>query len=106
VNDGKNDLASQIHPSQIDDKEAVDLELNAGDVSLHNPNIVHGSNANLCNNWRIGLTLRYIPTSTFVKIEGHRNILLCGVADVNVENKYAERPIFNPENHMKFKGWE
>ena len=69
VNDGKNVLASQIHPSQIDDTEAVDLELNAGDVSLHNPNIVHGSNANLSDKWRIGLTLRYIPTSTLVKIE-------------------------------------
>jgi len=102
VNDGKNVLASGIYPSQIDDTKAVDLELNAGDVSLHNPSIVHGSNANSSDKWRIGLTLRYIPTSTFVKIEGHRIILLRGDSDPNIANKYADRPIFDPDNHMKF----
>ncbi len=106
VNDGKNVLASGIYPSQIDDKDAVDIELNAGDVSLHNPSIVHGSNPNTSDKWRIGLTIRYIPTSTLVKIEGHRNILLRGVTDPKVENKFAKRPIFKPEHHMKFSGWE
>jgi len=105
VNDGKNVLGSQIHPSQIDDTEAIDVELSAGDVSLHNPSIVHGSNANSSDRWRIGLTLRYIPTSTLVKIEGHNSILLRGDADSNVGNNYAKRPVFDTENHMKFKGW-
>ena len=36
------DLA--IDPKQIDDSDAVDIELNAGDISIHNPAIVHGSN--------------------------------------------------------------
>jgi phytanoyl-CoA hydroxylase len=106
VNDGKNVLASGIYSSQIDDKDAVDIELNAGDVSLHNPSIVHGSNPNTSDKWRIGLTIRYIPTSTLVKIEGHRSILLRGVADPRVKNEYVKRAIFIPEHHMKFSGWK
>ena len=39
------DLA--IHPDEIDESEAVDIELNLGDVSIHNPFIIHGSNANV-----------------------------------------------------------
>ena len=67
VPDGKNVLASGIHPSMIDDTDVVDLELQPGDVSVHNPKIIHGSEANTSDKWRIGLTLRYIPTSTRVR---------------------------------------
>jgi phytanoyl-CoA hydroxylase len=42
VEDGKNVLSSGIHLSKIDDSEVVDLELRAGDVSIHNPTIIHG----------------------------------------------------------------
>ena len=58
------DLA--ISYDDIDDSEAVDIELNPGDISIHNPSIIHGSNSNFSNTWRIGLTLRFIPTSTYV----------------------------------------
>ena len=104
VNDGKNVLSSGIHPSQIDDSEVVDIELKAGDVSIHNPRIIHGSNANTSNTWRIGLTLRYIPTSTWVKREEHPSILLRGQADPSVNNTYAERPRYIPGEHMPFRG--
>ena len=58
------DLA--IDPNDLDDSEAIDVELNPGDISIHNPFIIHGSNSNKSNTWRIGLTLRFIPTSTYV----------------------------------------
>ena len=67
------DLA--IHPDQIDDSDAVDIELNAGDISIHNPFIIHGSNPNLSDKWRMGLTLRYIPTSVYVNRQGWKCIL-------------------------------
>ena len=75
-------LGVGIHPDHIDDSDAVDLELQPGDISIHNPTIVHGSNANTSDQWRVGLTLRYIPTSTWVKMaaEEHRNLLLRGEA--------------------------
>ena len=44
----------------IEDFEAVDLVLKAGDVSVHNPRIVHGSNANNSERRRGGLTIRYM----------------------------------------------
>ena len=106
VDDGKNVLSSGIHPSRIDDSNAVDLELKAGDVSIHNPKIIHGSNRNSSDRWRVGLTLRYIPTSTLVKREGPECILLCGEAHPAVENLYATRLTYVPGKHMPFRGTE
>ena len=106
VDDGKNVLSSGIHPSQIDDSDVVDLELKAGDVSIHNPTIIHGSKPNTSDKWRIGLTLRYIPTTTWVKRDTHASIHLRGEKAPGVDNLYAERPIFNPDEHMPFQGQE
>ena len=101
-------LGAGMHPDHIDDSDAVDLELQPGDVSIHHPTIVHGSNANKSDHWRVGLTLRYIPTSTWVKTraEEHRNLLLRGEADPGVKNAYAERPLFVEGEHMVFRGCE
>ena len=98
------DLA--IDPKQIDDSQAVDIELNAGDISIHNPAIVHGSNSNVSNRWRIGLTLRYIPTSTYVNRKGWDCILLRGQPKAGIKNRYAKRPVFDPDRHMPFRGQE
>ena len=106
VDDGKNVLSSGIHPSQIDDSHVVDLELQAGDISIHNPKIIHGSEDNTSDKWRIGLTLRYIPTSTRVKRETHASIHLRGEKDASADNLYAERPAFDPDEHMPFRGQE
>lgn len=98
------DLA--IHPDDIDESQAVDIELKAGDISIHNPTIIHGSNANHSDHWRVGLTLRYIPTSTLVKNETHESILLRGQPQRGIDNRYAARPKFVPGEHMPFRGWE
>ncbi len=105
VPDGKNVLASGIHPSQIDDSHVVDLELAPGDVSVHNPQIIHGSDSNTSDTWRIGLTLRYIPTSTRVKRASDRAILVRGLPSGN-DNQYAARPTFDAATHMPFHGKE
>jgi len=106
VDDGKNVLSSGIHPSQIDDSDVVNLELKAGDVSVHNPTIIHGSSANTSDKWRVGLTLRYIPTSTLVKRDGHENILFRGKAKAGIKNLYAPKPSYVAGEHMNFKGAE
>ena len=98
------DLA--IHPDQIDDSEAVDIEMEAGDVSVHNPFIIHGSNANLSDKWRMGLTLRYIPTTTYVNREHWECILLRGNAVEEIKNNYAHQPVFDDNEHMPFNGCE
>ena len=51
-------------PVAVDEQDAVAIELTPGDVSVHHPNIIHGSEANTSISWRRGLTIRYIPTTT------------------------------------------
>jgi ectoine hydroxylase-related dioxygenase (phytanoyl-CoA dioxygenase family) len=98
------DLA--IHHDDIDDSLAVDIELGPGDMSLHNPFIIHGSNANTSKFWRIGLTLRYIPTTTFVNREKWECVLLRGQAAKGIKNNYVPTPKFQKKKHMPFKGSE
>lgn len=97
-------LGAGIRPQNIDDSDAVDLELEAGDISIHNPQIIHGSNPNTSDTWRVGLTLRYIPTTTWVTNPEHENILLRGEPSSLVDNTYADRPTHVPGEHMPFAG--
>jgi len=97
-------LGIGIRPEDIDDFQAVDLELVAGDVSIDNPTIIHGANANHTEQWRVGLTLRYIPTTTMVTTEGHESVFCCGQVDATTGNLYAERPVFVVGEHMSFTG--
>mgnify|MGYP001363215498 CR=1 FL=1 len=99
-------LGVGIHPDQIDETDAIDLDLEAGDISIHNPTIIHGSNANTSDRWRVGLTLRYIPTTTKVTSEGHASIMCRGAIVPAVGNSYAEQPVYVEGKHMPFAGCE
>lgn len=104
---GKDDvLGSGLDPKTLDESTAVDIELKAGDVSIHNPNIVHGSNPNTSDSWRRGLTLRYIPTTTRVLRDGHGPLLLRGSTKTDFDNGYEPRPVYVPGVHMPFAGAE
>jgi ectoine hydroxylase-related dioxygenase (phytanoyl-CoA dioxygenase family) len=46
----------------VDERQAVDVPLRAGEISLHHIRLVHGSKPNTTGNRRIGLAIRYIPT--------------------------------------------
>ena len=84
---------------------AVDLELRAGDVEVHHPNILHGSRANISPHRRCGLTIRYIPTSTRIIVEGDEPFesafLLRGEPGVNA---FRTRPVYDPARHFPFRG--
>jgi len=45
----------------VDEKQAVDIVLQPGQMSLHDVAIVHGSRANTSDKPRIGLAARYMP---------------------------------------------
>jgi ectoine hydroxylase-related dioxygenase (phytanoyl-CoA dioxygenase family) len=47
---------------EVDESQAVDVPLMAGEISLHHVRLVHGSHPNTTNDRRIGLSIRYIPT--------------------------------------------
>lgn len=46
---------------EVDESRAVEVPLQAGEVSLHHVRLVHGSAPNKTPNRRIGLAIRYIP---------------------------------------------
>jgi phytanoyl-CoA hydroxylase len=110
-NDVKNVLSSGIDESLVDDSKAVNVELRKGDVSVHHPQLVHGSKPNLSPYRRCGLTIRYIPTSTKITAteglteEGRwpSAFLLRGDAVEGVNN-YNPWPKYVEGKHMPFNG--
>lgn len=48
---------------EVDKSRAVGVPLRAGEISLHHIKLVHGSDANRSGDRRIGMAIRYIPTS-------------------------------------------
>ena len=46
----------------VDARQAVALELRAGEMSLHHVRLIHGSDPNPSDTRRIGYAIRYIPT--------------------------------------------
>lgn len=44
----------------VDDLEATDVVLQAGEMSLHHVNVIHGSNANNSDYKRVGYVIRYV----------------------------------------------
>ena len=85
-----------------DASKAVDIELGPGDVSLHHPHIVHGSNANTSDRWRRGGTFLYIPTTTHIRSEKFVNFLLRGEAVPGI-NTYHEFPKYREGEHFRFR---
>jgi non-heme Fe2+,alpha-ketoglutarate-dependent halogenase len=54
-------LLNQGHEiaAKVEESEAVDVQLHAGEMSLHHVDIVHGSNANRSDRARTGFIVRY-----------------------------------------------
>ena len=101
-----NVLASSMDESQIDISQSVNLILDPGDVSIHHPNIVHGSEANNSDIWRRGLTIRYIPTTTEVTDKSWPCVMLLRGEDVKGINTYVPFPEYREGDHMPFEGSE
>ena len=55
-------LGQEIDADQIDESQAVHLELKAGEISLHDEALAHGSGPNQGNAPRAVLTMRFSPT--------------------------------------------
>lgn len=97
-------LSSEIDPSMVDESKQVYLELEPGDVSIHHPNVIHGSEANTSDEWRYGLTIRYIPTTTRITIADAGCPFLFRGEAVEGVNQYLPRPTYRPGDHMAFRG--
>jgi phytanoyl-CoA hydroxylase len=94
-------LSSRVETSAVDESRAVDVEVRAGGISIHDPFLIHGSNANDSPRRRCGLTIRYIPTSTRITREW-TTFLLRG-EDRHHANEYSEFPAFRDGDHFPFR---
>ncbi|KAB2343342.1 phytanoyl-CoA dioxygenase family protein [Actinomadura rudentiformis] len=86
----------------VDESKAVDMVLDPGDVEVHHPSIMHGSNANTSPHRRCGLTIRYIPTSTRITAEPQpfpSALHLRGNPGVNT---YQPKPRYIEGEHFPF----
>ena len=106
-NEIPNMLSSAVDYNQFDESEAVDIILEPGDVSVHHPHVIHGSEANTSSKRRCGLDIGFMSTSTSISNEGLYlyPILARGNPVPNI-NKYRAWPKYTPENSMSFAGCE
>ena len=57
-------LNQEIAADSYDEDKAIHLQLEAGQMSLHDVFLVHGSEANLSAKPRRGITMRFMPTTS------------------------------------------
>jgi Phytanoyl-CoA dioxygenase (PhyH) len=57
-------LNQGVAKGAFDEREAVDIKLEAGQISLHHAMLVHGSNANHSAKRRCGYAIRYMPATS------------------------------------------
>ncbi len=65
----------------IDESNAVDLELKAGQFSMHHERLVHGSAPNTSGDRRLGMSFTFLPTRVSCSLEGRTAMLVRGVDD-------------------------
>ena len=58
-------LNQELTQDEFEESEGVDLVLEAGQMSLHDVYLVHGSEPNRSDHPRRGMTLRFMPTSSY-----------------------------------------
>jgi len=82
-------LNQRIADSQFNLATAIDIELQAGQLSMHDVYMIHGSNANHSPRRRAGLAIRYMPgTSHF-----DRQLIKTG-DDVGYTVDFSTRPLW------------
>ena len=87
-------LNQELEPGEYDPAIAEDIVLEAGQMSLHDVYLLHGSEANLSPHPRRGMTLRFMPTSShFDRKLASRQAAELGVLD------HAERTLFLMRGH-------
>ena len=75
---------------EVDERKAVRLDLQPGEMSLHHVRLIHGSPPNPSDGRRIGFAIRYIPTSVR-QLFGEDSATL--VRGVDRYNSFAHEPV-------------
>jgi ectoine hydroxylase-related dioxygenase (phytanoyl-CoA dioxygenase family) len=89
--------------AEIDESQAVSLELAPGDVEVHHPNILHSSLANESSQRRCGLTIRYIPTSTMITSDEQPFASAFHLQGNPGGNQFQPTPLYVEGKHYPFR---
>jgi hypothetical protein len=81
----------------VDEARATDVILKAGEMSLHHPYIIHGSNPNQTDEKRIGFAIRFVATRVKQSLLHHAVILARGCDDYHHFEMLKEPPTDNIE---------
>ena len=76
---------------EVDESQAVRIDLEPGEISLHHVRLVHGSPPNPSNDRRIGFAIRYIPT-TVAQVAGEDSATLVRGEDTHHHFELEPRP--------------
>jgi len=89
--DERPDLAieQRVTEDQFDEAAAADVVLEAGQMSIHDVYMIHGSRANRSPRRRAGLAIRYMPATSLFD----RSIKKTGAA-AGIRQDMSRRPIF------------
>ena len=63
-------LDQEVSNDQIKEEDIISLNLKAGEISLHDDGLLHGSEANNSDRRRCGVTMRFSPTN----VKGDLNV--------------------------------
>lgn len=89
---------------EVNEADAIDAELKPGQMSIHHGRVFHASNPNSTDDRRIGLAIRYLPTSMKQRRGGQMAAML-----VRGEDKYGNfRPCRRPSGLLQegdYKHW-
>lgn len=77
-------LKQAVDPDQYDEADARYVELESGQMSLHDVHLVHGSAANTSGRRRAGLALRYMPTTSHFRRDLERKESMLDWADMPI----------------------
>ena len=91
-NDPNFTLHQELLESEYDDDKAFHLELEAGQMSLHDVYLLHGSEANNSGKSRRGMTMRFMPgTSVFDRAKARQMHQDMGIVDHSDRTVYLMR---------------
>ena len=87
--DGDVVLDQRLQSKYFDESTAVDVELKAGQMSLHDVYMIHGSNPNYSARRRAGIAIRYMPGSSFLERRRPE-----GISNTGPRVDFSTRPLW------------
>ena len=90
-------LWKQVDPDSFTEEQTVDMTLKAGEISLHDDDLIHGSGGNPSDRMRCGITFRYCPTKVKCDLSVWPNfeVYRCRGEDRFEHNPFGKVPVKN-----------